>query len=163
LTRILLDHLGPAAVDLAVVGESWRPYDHVNVQAGLDAWLAAPGREYRLVGVAGFQNTEFGLAELLGAGQQPPWGPRPGNVASANLPSGPDGAVQPCVLCGLYLVTEGDRYTALLLRGPDPHGPHDAVTVQIAGTEPAAAAEAATEIRRLALEHNVFRGQVLSF
>ncbi|HLZ38661.1 MAG TPA: hypothetical protein VKP64_13105 [Mycobacteriales bacterium] len=44
LTGRLLEHLGPVPADTAVVEESWRPYDHVNVQAGADAWLAEPGR-----------------------------------------------------------------------------------------------------------------------
>src|SRR4051794_14495353 len=54
LTRRLLDHLGPGATGAAVVQEQWRAYDHVNVQAGLDAWLAEPGREHEVVGIARF-------------------------------------------------------------------------------------------------------------
>jgi hypothetical protein len=33
---LLLDHLGPRAASLPVVTGSWAPYDHVNVQIGLD-------------------------------------------------------------------------------------------------------------------------------
>ena len=40
---------------------------------------------------------------------------------------------------------------------------HAGVSLQVVSTEPGAAAQAAAEIRRAALEHNVFRGQVLSF
>jgi cell division protease FtsH len=164
LNRMLLAHLGVAAADLAVVEESWRFYDHVNVQAGVEAWVQAPGRRHELVGVTGFQHTEFGLADLLTSGQpSEPWGLRPGNVAMANVACGPDGAVRPCIRCGVYLITESERRTALLLRGPEPHGAHEGVTLQIASTDPAAAAAGAAEIRRLTLEHNVFRGQVLSF
>ena len=39
--RALREHLGPEAAGRPVVSGSWRGYDHVNVQAGLDAWLAA--------------------------------------------------------------------------------------------------------------------------
>ena len=164
LSRLLLAHLGTGTGDLAVVEESWRPYDHVNVQAGLDSWLDAPGRTHRLVGVTGFHHREFGLADLLdAAAESEPWSPRPGNVATANMACGPDGAVRPCVQCAIYLVGEGDRRTALLLRGAERHGPHEHVTLQVMSTRPGAAADAAAEVRRLALEHNVFRGQVLSF
>jgi cell division protease FtsH len=114
--------------------------------------------------VAGFQHQQFGLTELLNPAQaREPWGPRPGHVTTTNLPIGPAGQVRPCAACAVYLVTEGRRRTALLLRGPDEHGMQQAVTVQVVSTEPGAAAEAAADVRRLALAHNVFRGQVLSF
>jgi hypothetical protein len=164
LGTALRAHLGALAPDAAVVTESWQGYDHVNVQAGLEAWLTGPGRHHEVIGVTGFQSREFGLADLLDlAGPSDPWGPRPGNVATVNVACGPDSAVRPCVACAIYLVTEGDLRAALLLRGPDRHGMHSGVTVQVVGTRPLAAAGIAADIRRSALEHNVFRGQVLSF
>jgi hypothetical protein len=163
LSGLLRDHLPGHGDDLAVVEQAWPAYEHVNVQAGLDAWLAEPGRVHELVGVIGFQHREFGLAELLGASEHGPGGLRPGNVARTNLPAGPDGEVRPCVRCGLYLVADGERHSAVLLRGPEPHSPHDNVTVQILSSDADFAAQAAAGIREQAIEHNVFRGQVLSF
>jgi hypothetical protein len=123
LSRILGDHLGPGATAFDVVEETWRGYDHVNVQAGLDAWLADPRRTWELVGVANFQHAMFGLGDLLagGGGSHDPMGLRPGNPATVNLACGPDGEVRPCLRCGLYLVTQGAVRTALLLREADPH------------------------------------------
>ena len=40
LRRLLLDHLGADADGLPSVSGSWPTYEHVNLQAGLDAWLA---------------------------------------------------------------------------------------------------------------------------
>ena len=94
LRGALLDHLGVLATDVAVVAESWPAYDHVNVQAGLEAWLAGPGRDHEVVGVTGFQHREFGLAELLEDGPQEPWGPRPGKVATVNVACGPDSSMR---------------------------------------------------------------------
>ena len=163
LHRSLREHLGPLAPDVAVVEESWRSYDQVNVQAGLDAWLAEPNRTFDLLGVAGFQHGRFGLADLLNPAATPqPWDPRPGNVATVNIASGPDGQVRACVVCAIYLVSEGERRTAVLLRGPDEDGEHG-VLLQVVSTEPGAAAQVASDVRGLALAHNVFRGQVLSF
>ncbi|HEX7188687.1 MAG TPA: ATP-binding protein [Actinomycetes bacterium] len=164
LNGTLRDHLGPLGADVAVVEESWRGYDHVNVQAGLEAWLAEPGRRHEVVGVANFQHQPFGLTELLNpAAARESWGPRPGNVATTNVPVGPDGQVRACAACALYLVTENGRRTAFLLRGPDQHGMQQGVTLQVVSNEPGAAAEAAADVRRLARARNVFRGQVLSF
>jgi hypothetical protein len=165
LASILREHLDPGADEFAVVGESWPMYEHVNVQAGLDAWLAAPGREHELVGVIGFQHQQFGIAELLDStsGLHHPFGPRPGNVSRSNMACGPGGAVRACVLCGLFLVSDGERRTALLFRAADVHSGIPLASLQVVSTEDGFAAQAAAEIRELALEHNVFRGQVLSF
>jgi hypothetical protein len=165
LSRILTDHLSPDAPALDVVEETWPGYDHVNVQAGLDAWLAHGGRTWHLVGIAGFQHVIFGIGDLLSTGgdADQPYGLRPGNPASVNLASGPDGEVRPCVRCGVYLVTEGETRTAVLLRGSAPEMGQDMVSVQIVSTDPDSATVAAAEIRSASLERNVFRGQVLSF
>jgi hypothetical protein len=164
LAQVLAAHLGEGSSTLDVVEETWAGYEHVNVQAGLDAWLALPGRSVELVGVVSQHHQPVGLAELLGQeGPHDPFGPRPGNAASVNLACGPDGQVRPCIRCGLYLVTEGQRRTAVLLRAPTPEFGRNEASVQLVSTEPDAALRTAAEIRAAALEHNVFRGQVLSF
>ena len=79
LSRILLEHLGSGAGAFDVVEETWRPYDHVNVQAGIDAWLAEPARTYDLVGVVTQHGQPVALAELLSHdGPVDHFGPRPG-------------------------------------------------------------------------------------
>lgn len=159
LSRLLSEHLGADCGALDVVSEAWADYDHPNVQRGLDAWVAAPGREHRLVGVRDYQHRMFGLAELLGGDR---YGPSPGNVARVNRPVGPD-EVLACVRCGVYLVKEEDCRTALLVRDADPESGTRSVTVQIVSTDPERAGQVAAELRALTLEHNAFRHQVLSF
>ena len=134
------------------------------MQAGLDAWLADARRTWELVGVANFQHAMFGLGDLFsGEGRHDAMGLQPGNPATVNLACGPDGEVRPCQRCGIYLVREGDVRTALLLRGASPEFGVIQVSVQIVSTDPVAGAKAAAEIRAASIEHNVFRGQVLSF
>ncbi|MGZ4569692.1 MAG: AAA family ATPase [Blastococcus sp.] len=162
LSRILADHLGATVHD--VVEENWPAYDYVNVQAGIDAWLARPGRSFELVGVVTEHGQPVDLAGLLSTVHSGnPFGPRPGNAASVNVACGPDGQVRPCVRCGLYLVTEGGHRTAVLLRAPMPQFGREGASVQVVSTDREAAPLAAAEIREAALENNVFRGQVLSF
>ena len=162
LRRVLHDHLGPGAAGMPTVTGSWLQYDHVNVQVGLDAWLGRPGRQHELVGVTGFQHSMFGLAELVEPG---PHGQQfgLGNVATVALPTGPGGQTRSCVRCGIYLVTEAEDRYALLLRSPDEHGPMEEVTLDVAAEDPRQAERALAEIRQLAVEHNVYRGQVISF
>jgi hypothetical protein len=164
LSRILVEHLGREAGAFDVVEETWPPYDHVNVQAGIDAWLAEPVRTHDLVGVVTQHGQPVALAELLSQeGPADHFGPRPGNAARVNVASGPDGQVRACIRSGLYLVTEGEARTAVLLRAPTPEFGHGELSVQVVSTDEGRAARAAAEIRAAALENNVFRGQVLSF
>jgi ATPase family associated with various cellular activities (AAA) len=162
LTSILREHLGGVSAERAVVDQVWPMYEHVNVQAGIDAWLRDAPVTSQLVGVVDFQHQDFGLAELISGSGHHGYGPRPGNVARTNLACGPDGEVAACVLCGLYLVTEGEFRAAVLLRRTDPHE-GGGLTVQVVATDDEYASGVAAEIRRLAGVHNVFRNQVLSF
>jgi hypothetical protein len=159
---LLAAHLGPAAAAAEVAEETWPGYEHVNVQAGLDAWLAEDGRSSELVGVLGFRHMQFGLADLLTAGEHL-GGLRPGNPATVNLPCGPDGETRPSLRCALVLVDDGGAPTALLVRGPEPESGLLQVSVQVLGTDPEAAGAALRQIRAATDAHNVFRRQVLSF
>ena len=160
--KLLGEHLGVPLQGLEVVEESWPSYELVNVQIGLDAWLAAEGRTHRLVGVTGHRHYEFGLGDLL---QPAPHahGPRPGNVSWTRLASGPDGEVTQAVRAGLYLVTDGEVRLALLLLAADPESGRGSVELHVVAATGGAAATLAGDVRRLAVEHNVFRGQVISF
>jgi hypothetical protein len=160
--RVLREHLGPGAASLPVVSGGWRGYDHVNVQAGLDAWLASWRREHELVGLTGFSRENFGLADLLQPAAEHAW-LGVGSVAMAALPCGPGGQTTACVRCGLYLVRDGDTRLALLLRGPDDHDPDGNTTLEVACADQAAAQRVADEVRQQAVARNVFRGQVISF
>jgi hypothetical protein len=165
LQRLLLDHLGSRSASLPVVTGSWAPYDHVNVQIGLDSWLAGPGREHELVGLTGFHHMQFGLGDLAQSGRLNPY-MMPlgvGSVAAATVPAGPVGQTRACVRCGLYLVEDSGARFAVLLRGPDQHGPGEEVSLEVAGGDQERAERILDEVRRLAIEHNVYRGQVVAF
>ncbi len=162
-TRLLNMHLGEAVAALDVVEESWPAYDHVNVSIGLEAWLGEGGRTHQLVGLINFRHREFGLSDLLRPPEMEGYLPIPGNVSWANLPSGPGGEVRQCARAGLYLVKEGSARAAALIRAPDPESGMSAVHLQVVADRPGMAADIAARVRELAVVHNVFRGQVISF
>ena len=145
-----------------MVSESWAPYEHVNVQLGLEGWLDSDGRTHRLLGVTGFQHRLFTLADLAQA-ETAVHGPGLGSVAMANQPCGPDGATYPCVQCALYLVDDQDGPLAVLVRGSDSRGAQDNVSLEVTAQDPAQATTALAAIRTFTAARNVFRGQVLSF
>jgi hypothetical protein len=160
----LVEHLGPQVGELPVVGDAWPPYEHVNLQVALDRWLSAKGRSHQLVGLTGFQNRMFSLADL----SQPMTamhGPGIGSVALESVACGPDGQTMSCVRCGLYLVEDDGQRLAVLFREEAQHGPRGraGIAIEILCPDPARGSEVLQELRELALRHNVFRGQVLSF
>lgn len=157
----ITSHLGPGAESLPVVSGSWPPYDHVNVQVGIEKWLEAAGEQHQLLGLTGFRHRGFGLADLCQPGGEQ--GMRIGGVAMHDFPSGPDGEVRSCVQCGLYLYQEADLPMVLLLRGSDQRGPQPDVTLEIVANDPGAARAALARVRELAVEYSVYRRQVVSF
>jgi hypothetical protein len=153
--RALWEHLGPQAADVPVVRATWPGYDRVNVQVGLDAWLAESARSYRLSGLTGFHPGP-GLADLV---QNEQWrGVRMGSPARDLLPAGPGGGTLACLQCALCLVADGPGRVALLIHSAGPE-----ITVDVACADAGRARQVIDEIRRLSIERNVFRGHVISF
>lgn len=60
------------------------------------------------------------------------------------------------------LVTEGEAGSRCCLRGSDPEGNRNEVGVEVVATDETAARRTADDLRRLALELNGYRGQVVS-
>lgn len=161
--KLLAAHLGDLR-SVEVVEESWPAYEHVNVQTGLDAWLGEADRSHQLVGVAGYRHMEFGLADLLSARvDEDHYVPVPGNVAWTNLASGPGGQLRPAVRCGLYLVHDRDTPSAILIIAGESDTDMAGVHLHVVADQPEVAHAVAADVRTLALRHNVFRGQVISF
>ena len=57
---------------------------------------------------------------------------------------------------------DGQRY-AVLLRGPSDDDPHESVRLQVTAADQATAGQILDQIRALAVRHNAYRGQVISF
>jgi hypothetical protein len=168
LRRVLLDHLGPGAATLPTVSDSCPLYEQVNLQAGVEAWLAAdPRRRHEVIGITGVPQMRFNditigdLIQVGGGGMYANAGV--GAPVTMNLPCGPGGQTRPCVTNGIYLVREDTDRLAIMFK-PAGLGMRDTeVNLQVIGTSQDRAEEVLREIRGLAVERSVFRGQVISF
>jgi hypothetical protein len=160
--KLLRAHLGAGADGLPVVSGTWPGYDHVNVQAGLDAWLAAGGRRHELAGLTGFRHQIFGLGDLLQAGSDA-YGVGVGSIALDRRPSGPGGQTLACVQCGVYLIETNGTPAAILMRGPDDRTGIEDVTLEVCAADQAVAQRVLDEVGDQVVARNVFRGHVLSF
>ncbi len=167
LRRVLLDHLGPDAATLPAVSDTCPLYEQVNMQVGLDAWLAEPGREHEAIGITGVAQMRFNdltIGDLI----QAPAGSNYGDAGvgapvAMSLPCGPDGETMPCVSNGIYLVREGDERLAIMLKPTGMTVRGTEMNLQVVGTSRRRADTVLREIRALASERSVFRGQVISF
>jgi hypothetical protein len=159
--RDLLEaHLGTECSTLPVVSDAFPPYDHVNVQIALSAYLEADGRTHQLVGLSGHQRHFESLADLLHTPHG--FGVQIGSVDFASLPVSPDQTL-PCVRFGLFLVNDRGLRLVVLMRGPTEFGPQQAVTLEILSADQQRASALLAEVRRVMVERSVFRRQVLSF
>ena len=160
---IIGDYLAVPTDHLPITEEQWPAYEHVNVQAALDAWTAV--RDHEVIGVTGYRHRgPFGMSELVGGGDPDVFHtPHPGNVARVTLPAGPDGLTRECYRAVVILARDGGAHVAVLFRGSDADDERRNVSVEIVADQPDAGARVAEELRALTLRHNVYRGQVVSF
>ncbi|WP_406173543.1 AAA family ATPase [Streptomyces sp. NBC_00996] len=155
-------HLGSAPGDQPVVKAAYAPYDLPNVHLAVERWFAAEGRSYELIGMRGSSHHgDLTLGEIL------EFADRYnrfviGAVDYAHLPISPDGELA-CVSFGFYLGQEGDERFAVLLRGPADEYGRNKVEIEVLAQEKEFADRLLAEIDALVREHNIFRGQVLSF
>jgi ATPase family associated with various cellular activities (AAA) len=167
LRRVLLDHLGPDAATLPTVSDTCPLYEQVNLQIGLDAWLAEPGREHEAIGITGVPQMRFidvTIGDLIQAGGDGTYrNAGVGAPVAMNLPCGPDGQTLPCVSNGIYLVRDGDERLAIMCTPSGLGMRQTEMNLQVIGTSQRRAETVLREIRTLANERSVFRGQVISF
>ena len=166
----LADHLGVDPIGLSAISENFESWEHANVQAALDAYVAQPGHEAQLVGVLGGQKRMMGvgLSDLLvtraiAVAGMPSAGARSGPVDFVNVPAAP-GRSLACIQFGVVLLTGEDGKLAVLVRASDERGgPMGAkVTVEVMAPDPDRATSFLARFRNLMLENNVYRGQVVS-
>jgi hypothetical protein len=130
------------------------------VQVALDAWASvAPRRSLEVVGVSGEQRRYHPLSELLDAGAG--FGVGVGPVEYEDLADSPD-STRSCVRFGVFLLGDGDRRAAALLRGADPHGPMQNAMVEVVAADSGYGRQVLGELRELAIQRSVLRGQVLA-
>jgi cell division protease FtsH len=160
LRATLEAHLGQDPLGLPVISDRYAPFEHVNVQSALDAWLEQSGGAHELLGLRGEMHAHMSLADLVQHAHR-----REvviGAVEYVSLADGPS-STRLCAQAGLYLVRSGDGAAAVLLRGPHDHTPQPAVVVEILATDRSFGERIVADVRRLAIERSVFRNQVISF
>ena len=178
LARRVTAHLGCELAAVVQVTERFPSWENVNVQRGVDAYLAARHSDPDWFGAAGLGHrphedmlslinmpTHFGPVRIMG-----PAGVRVGSTGDLGVgaasygtaPVGPDENTE-VVTFGLVTSTAPDGAPVVIgIRDESRFGP-PFCNLEILAADQAAATATRDEIERLMRVHDVFRGQVLSF
>jgi hypothetical protein len=111
-----------------------------------------------VIGVTGEQRRFHPLSELL-SGRH--FGVGIGPVEYVDVADSPD-STRSCVQFGLFLLEDAGHRSAVLVRGADPHGPMQSAMLEIVDGDHDSGRRLMAELRRLAVEHSVLRGQILA-
>jgi cell division protease FtsH len=161
LYQRLAEHLGRPPTGLPVVTEAYEPYEHANVQVGLDAYLAEAGRGTELLGISGGGREHQGFNDIVeAAGRHHQY-----DVGAVDYVTVPVSvaAERTCVSFGLYLISSGQDHIAVLLRAGSRRTGDPRVQLEVLAADADIARRFLGEVRDLVARHNTFRGQVLSF
>jgi hypothetical protein len=160
LIRRITDHLGCPLTEVPNVALHLPSFEHVNLQRGVDAYLAAHSPDAVWFGISGarrFDTVIDMLAEAANSARH-----QLGAVDYTTVATGPSTTTE-AVQVGLVCSTApGGGPVVLAVQGAkDDHGERRC-HLQVLAADRAIAAAARDEIERLTHEHDVFRGQVLS-
>jgi ATPase family associated with various cellular activities (AAA) len=155
-------HLGCELSDVVAVHERFPIWDHVNVHRGVEAYLARHGSAGTWFGMTtGMMHPHQDLLSRLAMPAPGPMG-KAGSASYGTVATGPDTDTE-VVTLGLVATTAPSGAPLVIgVRAEREFGPpYGELEILAAGRDAASAAR--IEIARLSAEHNVFRGQVLSF
>ncbi|EPH43741.1 hypothetical protein STRAU_3224 [Streptomyces aurantiacus JA 4570] len=167
LTARLRDHLGTEPGDAPVVKATYAAYDHPNVHLALERWFTAESRSYELIGMTGSDHrNHYALSEIIESADRYDKFVI-GAVDYTNLPISPDAELA-CVSFGFYLGTErtaagGEERCVVLLRGTSEDFGREKIQVEVLAASRDTARRLLAGIDAFRREHNIYRGQVLSF
>jgi hypothetical protein len=161
VVRRVGDHLGCGLAQVLSVSTRFEVWEHVNLQRGVDAYLAEHTPEAEWFGLGGqHRGHEDIMGMLLAARHSAGYGLGSADYTTAAV--GPENSVE-IVQLGLAPTTAPDGTPVFVgIRGPNDFGP-PACRLEVLASDRAAARAVGGEIERLMREHDVFRRQVLAF
>jgi ATP-dependent 26S proteasome regulatory subunit len=153
------EHLGVPPQDLPVVSQSIPTYQLVDVQVAIDKWVEGDRhRSSEIIGVRGWQRRSHTFGELLGTGRTFRVGIGPADYV--DVPDSPD-STKSCIQFGIFLMADEDERWAMLIRIED-RGPFKQAVLEVVSQGKTLSQQLLAELRRLAVQHSVLRGQVLT-
>ncbi|RCG30968.1 ATP-binding protein [Sphaerisporangium album] len=155
-------HLGCELNAVVNVVSRFPGWEHVNLQRGVDAYLAAHTPDAEWFGIAGQGREHEDFINMLASAAKGWSSFEPGAVDYATAAIGPDETTE-VVSFGLVLTVSPDGGPVVLgLRGAQEHQAPQCQIVVLA-PDRSSATRTRDEIERLTRELDLYRGQILSF
>ncbi|HLE29773.1 MAG TPA: AAA family ATPase [Anaerolineales bacterium] len=152
--------MGADPTSMTILKETFLERDLPNLQLAFNHFLTGPERSAELIGYSvEHDHPNFGLSMILSMRRWQVVSEGPVQYRSVELA---DGERLQCVQKGLFLIHDHGRRAVAFIRGGDQYWGTQNVIVEILCPEADRAEAILSEIRRLAHEHNVYRGQVIS-
>lgn len=159
LVATLSEHLGMDAREATIVSHHFAPWEHVSLHRGVTAHLAAVTPQAGWIGLPGgpmrMHNDLLSMLQMGSADR----------VTSADyllLPSSPT-ATEDVVSCGLVCTTDVDGNPVVLaVREVQMAGPGQ-IAVEVMAADRQIASGLVAHLQALVAQHDILRGQVLSF
>jgi hypothetical protein len=160
LVRRLTDHLGCAFADVLTVEENYRVWEHASLQRGVDAYLSTYSPRAEWFGISGgdrrFESLDSMLTGALRLGSF-----QLGRADYATAATGPDQTME-VVQLGLVLTVAPDGAPVVIgLQNTAAYDEKCGLTVF--ARDQASASAVRDEVDRRKDEHDVLRGQFVSF
>jgi MoxR-like ATPase len=161
LINRITEHLGCPLTEIPNVALHLPSFEHVNLQRGVDAYLARHTPDAMWFGIAGNKGFLTVIDMLADAASNV--GYQLGAVDYTTVATGPATSTE-AVQLGLVCTSAPDGTPLVLaVQGAQEDHGEDRCHLQLLAADRATAATVREEIERLMQSHDVFRGQVLSF
>lgn len=161
LTAHIVDHIGCPMGDVPNVTTNFAAWELVNLQRGVDAYLAARSPQAQWFEIAGSARHHQGLVDMLTDDQYGSY--RLGAVDYTTVATGPDSTIEAVQLGLVRSVAPDGQPVVIAIRGQPEHPGDGGCVLRVLAALRETATAVTAEVERLMRMHDVFRGQVLSF
>jgi len=165
LAAMITDHIGVPLADVPNVATNFGAFDHVNLQRGVDAYLAAHSPDAAWFGIAGGGRGHQDVVDMLSSTNMA-HGYQLGAVDYRTVATGPDSVTEAVQLGLVRTVAPDGAPVVLVLRGPSEiHTPFggEGCRLQILAADRAPATAVRDDVERLMRANDVFQGAILQF
>jgi hypothetical protein len=161
LVQRITTHLGCPLTEIPTVALHLPSFEHVNLQRGVDAYLAAHSPDAVWFGISGSKHFNTVVDMLAEAASHRLY--RLGAVDYTTVATGPESSTEAVQLGLVCTVAPDGTPVVLAMQGAQEDRGEDRCHLQLLAADRATAAAVRDEVERLVREHDAFRRQVLSF
>ncbi len=162
LSAHIVEHIGCPLGDVPNVTTNFAGWELVNLQRGVEAYLAARSPHAQWFGIAGSGRHHQDLVDML-SDSDSYGGYRLGAVDYTTVATGPDSTTEAVQLGLVRSVAPDGQPVVIAMRGQPVHPGDMGCSLRVLAASRQTATAVNAEVERLMRMHDVFRGQVLSF